>query len=66
MMITRQSLDEKLQALVQQREQGLALYQQACGAIQLVEALQAELQDALSEKQLAKMLESATNEQHNE
>lgn len=62
MNITHESLEDKKQALISQREQGLALYQQSCGAIQLIEALQAELQDALTENQLAGMIENGNTD----
>jgi len=62
MNITKQSLEENIQALISQRDQGLALYHQACGAIQLAETLQAQLADALTEKQLVDMMENVNTD----
>jgi hypothetical protein len=57
MHITKESLELKAQSLRDQQAQGLALFNQASGALQLIDALKAEISDALSEKQLTDMIE---------
>lgn len=59
MQITIESLQENIKSLRIQQEQGLSLHQQASGAIQLAEALMAQLNDALTEGQLGDMLDAA-------
>lgn len=57
MQITKETLEQNKQALLQQQEQGLFLYHQTTGALQLIEALQAQLADAVTEGQLGHMLD---------
>lgn len=60
MEITRGTLADNKRALLEQQAQGLALYHQASGALQLVEALEAQLSDALTQEQLGDMLDAAS------